>query len=222
MMELVFGNKSFDAILCLNAELPGEQFFHIFKGLPILAADGAAIFLDKISLYADYVIGDMDSFDASSVKYKYAEKQLIRISDQDSNDFEKALRFALRKNYHSILIVGMQGGELEHTLNNWSVLARYGKNLQLCTYDNLRYGIPIYKSTKFSTSPGEIISIIPQHKIKLKTNGLKWDLKGEELGFGSREGARNKAVTDRVELEIIDGSAILFMNSRLPHAPHFI
>ena len=88
---------------------------------------------------------------------KFNTDTLIKYEDQDSNDFEKVLRYCRERNIDNNLIVGFHGGELEHTLNNWSVFSRYSKYMSLVIYDYDRYGFIINNSSK----------------IKLKNDGWK-------------------------------------------------
>ena len=66
-----------------------------------------------------------------------------------------------------------------------------------------------------------MISIIPYQSITLSTKNLEWELKSEELVFGIREGSRNRAISDKIEIDIISGGCLLFIDSRLPFCPKF-
>lgn len=217
--ELLF-NKIFDAIVCLNADLPGMELFEIFRDTPILAADGAASFLISNRIFPDFIIGDLDSFNDSN--YTNTKTKIISIPSQDSNDFEKTLHFAKNQGFHNLLIVGIHGGLYEHSLNNWSVLMRYAYELNLCIYEKKRYGIPVFESIKLATKINEIISIIPNQQAKITTHNLEWKLDNEYLTFSEREGGRNKATANVINIELHAGSYLLFIDNRLPNAPCLI
>lgn len=220
MNELVF-NKKFDAIVCLNAEIPDKDFF-VSLNIPVFAADGAAVLLYRKGVVPDKVIGDMDSF-FKEEEHKFFDKHdIIHISEQDTNDFEKTLNYCIEKEFRNILIIGFHGGQLEHSLNNWSIFHRYSKKANLCIYDKERYGISINNSFFLKTKPGNLISLIPEPYAVLKTNGLRWELNNEELKFGKREGARNEATKTKIKIEIISGHILLFLDSKLPYSPEFI
>ncbi len=214
------GNR-FSAVVCLNANLPDKFVFDMVASLPLLVADGAANNILALGLDPTKVIGDMDSFFMSNQQQIPQEKLLI-IPDQETNDFEKILQYCIHNNYNDLLIFGFHGGELEHTLNNWSVLKKYCKRLNLCIFDNNRYGIPIYESVELFVNVGEIISLIPQPMVQLRTHNLEWELHGEILELGKREGARNVAVGEHLTLEVLEGELLLFINHRLPIAPVFL
>ncbi len=221
IIKLEFNNLKFDCIIALDGNLPSRKSILSAGNIPLLAADGAAVSLVKKKIWSDFVIGDLDTFRLSPYRLLFEEEKQIYLPSQDINDFEKTLLFASEKGYSNILIVGFHGGELEHTLNNWSVLKKYSKKLNLCLLDRNRYGIPVIQTCHFACKKNEIISLIPQPFVRLTTKNLKWNLKNEILELGVREGARNLAVSDNVTLDIHSGELLLFIDSRLPFSPEF-
>jgi len=220
-MKITFENNFFEAIVCLNGDLPDSRIFGKFPGLPILAADGAAIKLSKLNIMPDYIIGDLDSILNEINNNLFKNTIIIHKPDQNSNDFEKVLRYACEINLNKIIILGFHGGALEHTLNNWSVLSKMSKIMNLCIYDYFRYGICIDKSISFDTKKDEIISLLPMKKTFLTTKNLKWELNNEFLELGSREGARNQATGCLVKIDIQSGELFLFFDERIPFCPKF-
>ncbi|PKL85505.1 MAG: thiamine diphosphokinase [Ignavibacteriae bacterium HGW-Ignavibacteriae-1] len=221
MKQVIFDTNKFDALLCLNSELP-DYVFELFPNVPIIAADGAVFELQKRGLRATKVIGDLDSGKRDEIEKMYDSSDIIEISDQETNDFEKCLLWLEHSGMKNILILGLHGGLLEHTLNNWSILMRYGRKLNLCNYELGRYGIPIYDSIKMNCVENEIVSLIPNGMVRLTTRNLKWELDDEILEFSQREGARNVAVADNFEITVSEGSFLLFVDSRLPFSPIFL
>jgi len=217
MKELVF-DAAFDCIVALNSELPPLGFFiKYFLDVPIVGADGGAVRLFDKGIICDFVVGDLDTFAKANVEKYFSKSTIIHDPDQEINDFEKALNFAKSRNFQNILVIGFQGGELEHTLNNWSILKKFQSELNLCIYENGRYGIPIYFSIELKCKPQELLSLIPQPLVRLKTEGLKWNLNNEILELGKREGARNVATKEKVSIEVLEGSMVMFIDSRLPY-----
>lgn len=220
MKELFFDEK-FSAVIFLNGLVPDKSFFDMMPDIPIICADGAAQKISNLANKIDFIVGDFDSFDSMTSASCFNSSELIKIDEQETNDFEKCLKFALDKSYNNILICGFHGGELDHTLNNWSVFKRFASIMNLCVYDANRYGISVNHSFKANFNLNENISIIPQPEIKLITTGLKWNLNNEALALGIREGARNRVISHTQTFEIIDGSAFLFFEQRLFNAPCF-
>ncbi len=213
-MEYFNRNKSeFDVLVCLNSDLPPKKVCETAKYKKLIAADGAARYVFANGLMPDLIIGDFDSFDINSVPDDFDIARLRADYNQDTNDFEKILDFCLNNQLNDILIFGLHGGELEHTLNNISVFKKYSNKLQLTIYDKSRYGIYLDDFIKLHTKKDEIISLIPLPAVRLSTKNLRWELNDEILELGIREGARNQAITDFIEINVLSGSVLLFFDA---------
>jgi thiamine pyrophosphokinase len=221
--KIKFIDSGFDYIVCLNANLPDKDFFDKFPYTQIISADGAALKLQKINVRTDYIIGDLDSFQIDENQKDFFENtKVIKNPDQSTNDFEKILNWCIAHEKFNLLITGIHGGDLEHTLNNWSVFMRYSKKMNLCIYDNKRYAIAVEKNILYDSYNGEIISIIPQPSALISTKNLKWELDNFLLEMGRNEGARNCSTSNYVEIFIHSGSILFFFDSKEPKCPFFL
>lgn len=219
MNELKRTSTPFDAVICLNGSIPSVDVFEFVMDRPLIAADGAAQSLYRVGIVPEFIVGDLDSIEDEILTVLRESSELIVDPDQETNDFEKALRFAQTMMWNRLLVVGIHGGDLEHTLNNWSVLTRFGRTMDLVALDRERFGIPLYDSFAYSSTMGELLSIIPQPHARISTSGLVWSLNDEVLQHGTREGARNRSDAERVEIIIHDGSILFFCDASLPLAP---
>lgn len=208
-----------DALICLKGAPPSITELEHFADVPIIAADGAANLLYDLDVLPEYVVGDLDSVLPEVLEAMRTTTEIIVEIDQDINDFEKALRFAQQMLWKSVLVTGIHGGDLEHTLNNWSVFMRYGTSMDLLALDGNRIGIPLYGPTSYAASEHEIISLIPQPTASLTTQGLHWPLTREHITLGLREGARNRAVEPSVVVDIHEGAVFMFVEAQLPQLP---
>ncbi|MGB9851454.1 MAG: thiamine diphosphokinase [Candidatus Kapaibacteriota bacterium] len=216
MFKLIFDTK-FDCIIALNSKLPSMGFFvKYFNTTPLIGADGGAVRLFELGIICDFVVGDLDTFGKSKIEHFFKKDQIILNPDQEINDFEKAIVFAIQKNFKNILIVGFHGGELEHTLNNWSILKKFYNKVNLCIFEDGRYAIPLDCDCTIESKIGEMISIIPQPRARLITQNLQWNLNDEVLELGVKEGARNIATSSSFSIKILEGSLLLFIDARLP------
>jgi thiamine pyrophosphokinase len=219
MTHITHTSARLDAIICLKGAPPSIETIEHFADVPIIAADGAANLLHELDILPEYVVGDLDSVMPHVLDAMRDTTEVIVEIDQDINDFEKALRFAQQMLWKRILVTGIHGGDLEHTLNNWSVLMRYGKAMEILALEGSRIGIPLYKDTSYQSEIDEVISLIPQPTATLTTRGLHWQLSQEVLSLGVREGARNRSSDSTIELEIHDGAVFMFVDARLPQLP---
>ncbi len=204
----------FDTIICLNGDLPDAEILQSLRR-PIIAADGAAWQLYERGVIPNVIIGDMDSFGEREHNDEFESSEFVWIPDQDSNDFEKILVYTHEKGLNSLLVCGMHGGELEHTLNNWSVLMRYAWTHKISVYDAGRLAVPVLDVFELTTEVNELISIIPQPLARMTTKGLQWELKDESLELGVREGARNRATGNRVLIHVHEGAALVFFDAQI-------
>jgi len=212
MKKLIFSEDNFDVAVFLDGDLPNFNNITKVAKTKIIAADGAANRMIKSNFLPDLIIGDMDSLSANTDNIK-----VIKDSDQNTNDFEKILIYLIKNSFKNVVVLGLHGGILEHTLNNISVFLKYENQFDsLIIYDKDRYGIFIDKSIEIKLKRDEIISIIPNPICNLKTEGLYWELQNETLAIGKREGARNKCKSELIKLTLNSGAYFLFIESRFP------
>jgi thiamine pyrophosphokinase len=212
MKSIQFSTQKFDAIIILNSGFNEFKKVNNLK-IPIFAADGAAVNLLRNGIIPDYVIGDLDSFNPNL--FDFPLERLIANKNQDINDFEKCLNFALDSVLNDILILGVHGGDFEHSLNNWSIISRYSKKMNLVAYENERYAFCCKESFVLPTEVNELISMMPLKKSKINTNGLKWNLQNEIIELGVKESLHNIAIGEQIQVDIEFGELFVFCNSRL-------
>lgn len=219
MNELKIENKKFDKIICLKGDLPSKDEFNLLKDITLIAADGAYNELYNLEITPDIVVGDMDSIKNENISEGI---ELFHLRDQNTNDFEKCILYLDENSNQDILILGLNGGVLEHTLNNMSVLKKYIHKHNFTIYHKGRYCIHVSEDRIFHISEKEIISIIPFFKAKITTQNLKWELKEEYLEIGIREGARNISTDTKVKIILHEGEYFFFFNSSLPYCPRVL
>ena len=224
---MVLEQNNFDCVVVLNSELnilseillPINKILEINKKIIIIAADGAFHKLAEINIPPNYVIGDLDSIDNNYIlsnKEKYLKTQFIKLEEQETNDFEKCLQFIYNNKYKNVLVLGLDGGLLEHTLNNWSVFNKFSNKLNLIAYNSKRYAFSISNDININLEENEIVSLIPSNRCRLTTQNLKWELNSEYLELGVREGARNITTNNEIIIKIEEGSLLFFCDERLP------
>lgn len=181
------------------------------KVIDTIACDGASDFLKKAGVTPDAIIGDLDSVKPETLKYFSKKKVKIKqVIDQNKNDLEKAIIFALSKKYKIICIIGLSGKRLDHTLNNISTLKKYCKKANIRFYENGFEGRIISKRIELNCGIGDAVSLIPLPKASgVITTGLKYPLKNESLEFGVRSGALNEAVSEDVKVSIRKGEILV-------------
>ena len=98
----------------------------------VVALDGAYNRLSELQVFADLVLGDMDSLVTLPASKK---TQFIQIDSQEKTDLEKAIDYLIEKGYQDINVVWATGKRLDHTINNVVTLAKY-PNSKIVIYDD--------------------------------------------------------------------------------------
>jgi thiamine pyrophosphokinase len=199
------------ALLVLAGTLPEPPLLRSLRSshATLVAADGAAIALEALGLRPDVVIGDLDSIGALRDDLGEAGVTVVEEASQELGDFEKALLWIAEVGYRRVTTVGIDGGMLDHTLNNFSVLARHARRLSIEIRSGASIGWCVVDRLEIATVEGERVSLIPLPSARLTTSGLAWQLTDERLSIGAREGGSNRATGDRVAVEVHEGTILL-------------
>ncbi|MBE2226955.1 MAG: thiamine diphosphokinase [Ignavibacteria bacterium] len=204
-------------IIVSNGKIYKKDLKHLLeinkprRAISIIACDGASDFLKSCGVIPDIIIGDLDSAKPDTLKY-FSKKEVIikKVFDQNKNDLEKAIIYALSKKFKLINIVGFGGKRLDHTLNNLSILKKFHRKAKIRIYENGFVGEIIGKSAEFECKPGNVVSLIPLPKAAgVTTSGLKYSLKNGTLESGVREGALNEAMDKTFRISLLKGHLLI-------------
>lgn len=204
MQTLIFLNGKFPRIKVIN--------FYRKKNTRIIAADGGANKLATIEIIPDTIIGDFDSVRKKNLKYLRGKKvKVLKIVDDETTDLEKCLKFCIENKLEDVILFGATSMRPDHTLNNFSVLKRYYKKMNITIVTNKFEAFFIEKSFSLNYKSGEIISMFAMPlATNIKTTGLMYPLNNENLEFGVREGALNKSSSDKISITFNSGDLLLF------------
>jgi len=202
----------FKSVLCLNGRLPNQTWFIEHKNLTIIAADGACNDLINKNIMPDLIIGDLDSIEPEYLN----NKNIIRITDQNTTDFEKCLTEIKHRSLFPSLILGINGGEIDHTIYNLNCFMRYAKELSLIfldldEYNNFKWGIPLFNKQTFVGKQGKIISLLPWAESMISTKGLKWDLINTNLSINANASVRNKVEQRIITIDVHSGNLLMIL-----------
>lgn len=169
---MVIVHSDHPIILVGGAPFEKEILFKALKiGEKIVAADSGAAKVLEIGRVPDAVIGDFDSL-PDRARAQLDPQTLHHVLDQDSNDFEKALR---RVAGPLVIAVGVSGARLDHELAVFSVLLRVssppcvilrGDELAFLAPPELALDVPL----------GSDISFYPLVPVTVTSSGVKWPL----------------------------------------------
>jgi len=196
----------------------GKRLLNIYlkknegSSFAIISADGASNVLHLLNIKPRYIIGDLDSiFPDVLSSFINSGVSIKRIIEQEHNDLEKCIMFSISKGMNDITVIGYGGNRIDHTINNFSILKKYYKKCSIRFIDDEFEVFMINKKTEFDYKRGEIISIMGFPKADgIVTEGLQYPLKNESLEIGKREGALNRAISDKIKISLKKGELLIF------------
>lgn len=172
----------------------------------LLCADGGANSAKTLNLIPEYIIGDLDSIKPDVYKYFSDKSNIIRINRQNDTDVEKCLKFAVKKKFDEVILLGATGDRLDHSFCNLGIILKYFSKIKIMIIHQ-RSLLSAFKGNIILNSiPDEIISIYGiDSKTRIKSSGLKYPLNNVTLPFGQKESTSNIAIRNKVELQITGG-----------------
>lgn len=182
-----------DLVVLANGAPPTGAALEILHSARVLVAcDGAAATAHSLGREPDFVVGDGDSLPAAFVS-SFGER-FVRVSEQDTNDLAKAVRFACEKFplAKTLVVIGAHGLREDHFLGNVSRLPDFAEEfaraparprdatVSMLT-DSGRFDVVIGSRT-FPARLGDPVSIFAfRPGVRASSNGLAWPLEGVSL-----------------------------------------
>jgi len=155
----------------------------------LVAADGGARHCLEAGLSPDAVIGDMDSLEQIE---GLPSDRLHVIAEQDSTDFDKALR---NIDAPLVLGVGFTGARLDHQLAVYNVLVRHpARPCVILSDTDIAFLCP--PALRLNLDPGTRVSLFPMGLVEGTSHGLKWPINGLTFTPDGRIGTSNEATGD--------------------------
>jgi thiamine pyrophosphokinase len=176
---------------------------------PILVAvDGGLVTAQAAGVDPVAVIGDMDSAPPDALVH-VPDARLHRLSEQQTTDFDKALRAV---DTPVALGVGFCGGRVDHQLAAFhTLLVHRGRPCILIAQHEIIVLAP--PALTLDTQAGDIVSLFPLVAVQGSGTGLEWPIDG--LGFDPEVfvGTSNRA-TGRLSLSMQKPGMLLIVPRR--------
>jgi len=201
------------AVILCNGEPPDRELIlpEIESASLFIAADGGANTALELGLTPDVIIGDMDSFSAD----EKTGMKILKDKNQETNDLEKSLDFAEKKEMIDVIVFGATGLRTDQTLKNLSVLKQFnGRFRNLLFRDNF-CDIFLATSPTIKKFPvGTSVSLFPlSGRVEnITTKGLKYPLTNEFLENGVRDGSSNETISPEIDIHFESGDLLLIVN----------
>ena len=174
----------------------------------IVAADGGANFLPASSV-PKYILGDLDSL-VSPEKWIEKGSELIKMSDQDSTDFDKCLSVIKSK---KIIALGFMDQRLDHFLAVCSSLVKLRRCIFLVGKRDIIFHMPNDFSIRLPINSR--VSLFPLNEIKaVQAVGLKYPV--ESLNFSPMDkiGTSNISISENIRISYQGAGMLGIFSSR--------
>lgn len=155
----------------------------------LIAVDGGAGAALDAGYMPEAVIGDFDSI-SRSTRDRIPPARLFPIREQDSTDFDKALRSVSAP---LVLAVGFLGERVDHQLAAFNVLVRYPERpcVLLGKREVIFHAPP---RVELALRPGDVVSLFPMRPVTGRSHGLEWPIDGLQFAPDARVGTSNRAL----------------------------
>lgn len=174
-----------------------------------VAADAGAELARQAGVTVEAVIGDLDSVTPQTLSLIPPDRQ-IRISEQETTDFDKALRYI---DAPLVVGVGFLGGRMDHQLAALHTLARHAhRPCVLVGETEIMLIAPPY--FEVPTEKGDVVSLFPLARVTGRSEGLEWPIAGIAFDPLAKIGTSNRAIGP-LTLEMSGPHAILILPRKL-------
>jgi thiamine pyrophosphokinase len=200
-------------LMLANGQLPEFGFFRRYRehAETLIALDGASTWLIDRGIEPDIVIGDMDSAELPRIE----SLRHIKITEQNSNDLEKALTYCAREGLHDITVLGAFGLRADHFLTNLFVLKKFAQMMTITLVDEQQCAFicPPRQQIAFVDVVGSFISFFPLNEEvgPISSTGVQYPLQDEMLSLTSRIGTLNKVTASRATVYCERGDLLIMV-----------
>jgi thiamine pyrophosphokinase len=184
----------------------------------VVGVDGGAVHLIAHGIVPDVVTGDFDSLDAETLAGLEARGvRVVPTPDQEFNDLDKALAYALReREAGSVRVHGATGGRLDHVYSALSTLLKYAaEDVRLVDGVGETWALAAAREATLRGDdlPGRVLSLMALGRVTgVHTTGVRWPLHGEELAPGHRDGTLNVITEPTVTISVEEGDLLVMLH----------
>jgi thiamine pyrophosphokinase len=179
----------------------------------VIAADMGAAEALRLGWHVNVLVGDLDSVAPEHVASIAAAGGEIERHprDKDATDLELALDRALASHAAHVLVAGGDGGRLDMVLANALLLGsdRWRGVALDAVFGGARLTV-VRTRRDLAGAPGELVTLLPVGGAasEVRTSGLRWALRGEDLDAGSTRGVSNEFAETAASVEIARGTLV--------------
>lgn len=210
--------KQEPALLIANGEsCRWELLQELLEWSPyIVVLDGAMPRVQALGIKVDVLLGDFDrdELNIEQIQESQYPIEVIHTPDQDKTDLEKGIEFLLSRGFPAVNVVWATGRRADHTLANLTNIVRYKTKIKITLLDDYSRVYPLLpRPARFEKwfVGGTPLSLMPVGEATdIQTSNLQYNLSGEALVIGYRNGNSNSVAQDGiVQIEYSTGDLLL-------------
>ncbi len=181
----------------------------------VVGVDSGTDYLYKLFLIPNLIIGDLDSINTKTLdRAKKDNAEIINYEvDKDKTDFELTLDYLKINNAKNITIIGGESGEVDHLFGNLLSISAFHKKENI-KWKQSNQNIIFPNSELIKTEGGKVFSLIPLSNLNgVSINGARWNIKNENIQYGSSKTLRNITNSDVLKVRVDSGKYCLIIQN---------
>lgn len=178
----------------------------------VIGADSGGHAIIGYGFTPDIVIGDLDSF----IYTNHEGITVLEDPDQETNDLEKALNYALSKGAKQCIVLGTLGKRIDHTMKNISVLQQFWPKFeQIIFRDDYGDTFLVKSPYKPNLEVGTIISFFTVRNPveEFTSTGVLYPLTNRVLEMGGQDGTSNEITNSEANITFKEGYLGVFVGN---------
>lgn len=186
----------------------------------VVCADSGVDNALALGYSVDVAVGDFDSVSAAGLATAERSGALVERHsiDKDETDLELALAKAVTYMPDLLVVIGLDGGRVDHYLANLLLLGSTRlRSVEVDAYVGDAKVSVVHDTRTISGRIGEIVSLLPigSDATGVTTSGLAYGLENETLVASSPRGVSNSLTTPLAKISITSGTVLAIQPDRL-------
>lgn len=212
------------AVVVSHGEVDPGDVVHVRGAELVVAADGGTEHLARWGVRPHLVIGDLDSLSEAAREQLGIGPERIEPwpREKDKTDTELAIERAISLGASEIVVVGALGGpRLDHALANTLLLAAPSSTaaaLRLVRGPLSLQALRDGQRAAIAGTEGELVTLlaIGGDAEGVRSDGLRYELRGETLPLGSSRGVSNEVARRGASVSVERGILLVVEGGALP------
>jgi thiamine pyrophosphokinase len=178
----------------------------------IVAADSGLDLAERLGITPTLVVGDLDSVSTGALHRARAAGIPIdeHPAAKDETDLDLAVVALVDAGVDRIVLVGGDGGRLDHLLANIAAVARDDLTVPVEAWMGAAFVAVVRDVWQAHLPVGAVVSVLPwAGPVVVSEEGVRWPLDHRHLVPGSTLGISNESLGGSVEITVHEGTALV-------------